>query len=186
MNLQEIKYKVQKGEPVTELEYAYLLRNDASAFFGFLVQNNPGQLNDILRHKLNYTELGFAPDQKAIARILDFIIDSKNGEEFNFIVENVKIDTSKISPELLEAIQSGDYVFEMQEIGTQRTAQEIAASIGSSIGSFLNPVFGSTTTTTTTAPSTPIAEKSGSKAVIIVFVFVVLVVGAIFLLKKSN
>lgn len=183
MTLQEIRNNVKNGIPVTEEEYAYLLRNDPSAFFGFLVSNNPGQLNDLLRHKLNYTELSFAPDQKAIARLLDIIIDSKNQSEFDFITENVKIDTSKISPELLEAIQRNDYNFNIDDTTSQRTS---AAEIGSAIGNFLNPIFGSTTTTTTTSPASAVTEKTGSKGIIVVFVLVVLVVGALLIFKKQS
>lgn len=184
MELKEIKNRVLSGQPVTEKEYAFLLRNDKQALFAFFIQNNPGSMNNVLRHGLNYSELGFNPDVKAISRIVDIIISNNDVEEIEYIIENFKVDESKISDELRTELNGiFDFMPPVIPISSERTASEIVGNVGTSIGGFLNPIFGSTTTTTTTAPVT---KGSTSSTGIIVLVVVVLVAVVAFFAFNKN
>lgn len=106
MDLQDITKRVQKGLKVTPKEYAYLLANNRSAFFAFMIANNIGSMNDILRHRLGYSfELGFTPDLKAITRICDTILADNKTAEIRTILNNFQINTAALSPELLGEIK---------------------------------------------------------------------------------
>ena len=102
-----IALRVQQGKRVTPAEYAQLIANNKEAFFAFLIANNPGSMNDILRHRLGYThELDFMPDVTKLQRICQVILDRNNKAEIKTIIDNFKLNTSALSPELANAIKS--------------------------------------------------------------------------------
>lgn len=101
MNAAEIAKRVDNKQRVTPAEYAYLLSQDRKAFFKFLTANNPGSMNDILRHKLGYTfELNFTPDQNKINRIVEMILQRNNQAEIKTILNNFQLNKAGISKEL--------------------------------------------------------------------------------------
>lgn len=107
MNLQEIAVRVKSGQPVTHEEFSYLILNDKEAFLSFMIKNNPGSMNHVLRDVLGYShELGFAPDVKKIGRICDIILKRNNADELKTILENFQFNLDKISPKLLTAIKA--------------------------------------------------------------------------------
>ncbi|MDF2449408.1 MAG: hypothetical protein K0R26_1912 [Bacteroidota bacterium] len=107
MNLKEIAARVQAKQPVTPDEFAYLITNDRAAFFAFLIANNPGSMNHILRHKLGYShELGWSPDPKKIQRICQIILERNNLEEIQTILNSFALNPAGLSPKLIKAIKS--------------------------------------------------------------------------------
>jgi hypothetical protein len=106
MDLKDIGARVKSGKRVSPDEFAYLISNDREAFMAFLIANNPGSMNNILRHKLGYThELGFAPDAQKLSRLVQVILDRGNEAEIKTIIDNFKVNLNGISPELQRAIQ---------------------------------------------------------------------------------
>ncbi len=105
MDLKDVARRVKAGKKVSPDEFAHLIRNDRHAFMAFLISNNPGSMNNILRHKLGYThELGFAPDVAKIQRIVQIILDRNIESEIKTIVENFKVNERGVSPELKESL----------------------------------------------------------------------------------
>jgi hypothetical protein len=176
-DFEEIKQRVLSGNPVSEKEYAYLLRHNKAAFFAFMIRNNPGSVNNVLRHELGYTELPFAPDLKKMARIIGMMIEKGEANELHTLLSNFKLDLSKVTPELQSEIEGIYDTMPEENNSAARTAQEIAGDIGNSIGGFLNPIFGSSTTTTVTSPSPTSSSKGG--AGVFVAIAVVLVIAAV-------
>lgn len=106
-NLKDIAQRAKAGKQLTYDEYAYLLANDREAFFAFLIANNPGSLNNILRHKLGYThELGFKPDVAALTRICQMIVDKNTTDEIEAIITDFQFNEKGLSPKLIEALQN--------------------------------------------------------------------------------
>lgn len=102
----EISQAMAEGKAVSPDEFAYLLHNSKAAMITFLIKNNVGGVNHILRHKLGYTfELGFKPDEAKIGRICDLLIARKDDAALLAIVEGTRVDLKKISPEVLTAIK---------------------------------------------------------------------------------
>jgi len=106
MNLDAIKKRIQNRQPVTESDYLELLRHDKHTFWAFLISNNPGNVNDTLRHKLGYIELGFNPDQKAIARIIEIMIARQEVGELEQVLKNFALKTDGLTPEFINALQT--------------------------------------------------------------------------------
>lgn len=107
MDLNDIATRVKTNKPVTPAEFAYLIANDREAFMAFLIANNPGSMNNILRHQLGYTfELGFTPDPAKIQRIVQMILDNNNTKEIQTIAQNFKLNLNGLSPELYQAIHT--------------------------------------------------------------------------------
>jgi hypothetical protein len=107
MDLNEIAGRVRAGERVSPQEFAYLISNDIEAFMAFLIANNPGSINSILRYKLGYTfELGFTPNIQKIQRIVQIIIDQKKADELQVIMQNFQLNLDALSPQLFRAIKT--------------------------------------------------------------------------------
>jgi hypothetical protein len=102
----EIAARRKAGKKITPEEYAHLIANSPEAFFAFLIANNPGSMNDILRNRLGYDfELQFKPDPAKITRICEMILERDNKQEIATILNNFKLQTAALSPQLLAAIQ---------------------------------------------------------------------------------
>lgn len=105
-DLKTISQDMAEGKAVSPDEFATLLHNSKPAYLTFLIKNNVGGVNHVLRHKLGYThELGFNPNQAKIGRICDLLIARNAEKEILTIVENTPIKIDKISPEVLTAIK---------------------------------------------------------------------------------
>jgi hypothetical protein len=105
MNIEELKYKVNSGIALTEAEAAFFLRNYPYAMAAFMIENNPGGLNQILRG-LGYSNLGFTPDKLALARQLQIVIDQSHTDDWNKIINSFVLDVSKISPSLYNQLSN--------------------------------------------------------------------------------
>lgn len=107
MDLRDIGRRVKKGEKVSPAEFATLIANDREAFFAFLIANNPGSMNDILRHKLGYThELGFKPETAKLQRVMQIILDRNAKDEIKTIIDNFKVNLNGLSPQLVKEIKA--------------------------------------------------------------------------------
>jgi len=105
--LNDIANRVKNGERVSPQEYAYLLHNNKDALFAFMIANNPGSMNDILRHQLGYThELGFRPDVQRIKRICEIILKENKLGEIKTIIDSFKVNLDGLSPALVAALNS--------------------------------------------------------------------------------
>ena len=102
MNVIEIKNKVLNKIPVSVDERVFLISNDAESLGAFMVANNIGSVNLSLR-KLGY-KTDFEPKVENVVRQLQIIIDQKHEEDFNYILNNFKIDLDRISIEDKEFI----------------------------------------------------------------------------------
>lgn len=105
MDTTQIADKVKQGLPVTHDEFVELITNDNEALFTFMIQNNPGSMNNVLRNQLGYThELGVRPDAMAMGRVIQMILEKGDTKELAAILTNFRFDLNKISPKLLETI----------------------------------------------------------------------------------
>lgn len=100
----EIEKKVRAKQPVTVDEYLYLLNQSQQAFWAFLISNNPGNVNDTLRHKLAapYTELGFNPDKVKLARIIEMIMQKNDESELMEVLKNFELKTEGLDEEFIK------------------------------------------------------------------------------------
>jgi hypothetical protein len=103
MDVLEIKNKVLNKMPVSVDERVFLISNDAESLGAFMVANNIGSVNLSLR-KLGY-KTDFEPKVENVVRQLQIIIDQKHEQDFNYILDNYKIDLDKISIEDKEFLQ---------------------------------------------------------------------------------
>lgn len=101
-NLQEIKNKVANKIPVSNDEYLFLIANDNSAFWAFLISNNAGNINNTLRHQLGYIELGFEPSPKALARIIETLLIKGEKAELEKVMQNFVLDTRGLDSEFVQ------------------------------------------------------------------------------------
>jgi len=108
--LQDIKNRVAQKDParaVTPAEFAKLLAADKETFLAFLIANNPGSMNDILRNRLGYNfELPYMPDATKLGRVAQIILDRGNKEELKTIIDNFQIKKDAISPVLWPEIDN--------------------------------------------------------------------------------
>ena len=105
--VKNIAARVKSGNAVTHEEFSFLILNDKEAFLSFMIKNNPGSMNHVLRDILGYThELGFKPDEAKIGRICDIILQRNNAAEIKTILDNFQFNLDKISPKLLTAIKA--------------------------------------------------------------------------------
>lgn len=104
---QDIAKKVKNRVPVSNEEYLYLLEKNPNAFWGFLITNNPGNINNTLRHELQepYTELGFYPDKQKLARIIEMILQKGEQSELNEVLSRFELKTEGLTPEFVEAFK---------------------------------------------------------------------------------
>ena len=104
-NLQDIKARLLNGGRVTADERAYLITRDPAALFAFMIDNNPGPVNLVLR-QLGYDHLGFAPDPKALAAQVEILINRKDSEALAAITKDWTPNEGKESPEFWKALQA--------------------------------------------------------------------------------
>jgi hypothetical protein len=104
MTISEIKQRVINKLPVTTEQYLELLRNDEPTFWAFLISNNPGNINNTLRHRLKepYTELGFEPNQAALARTIEMIIQQGNEPELMEVLRYFELKPEGLDPVFVE------------------------------------------------------------------------------------
>lgn len=106
-NLKDIADAAAKGEAVTPEEFAYLLHNNKAAMLTFLIKNNPGGVNHILRNKLGYTfELPYQPNEQKIGRLCQVLLDRGKDGDILKVVQETPIIISRVNPKVLQAINS--------------------------------------------------------------------------------
>lgn len=103
----DIHDRLKKKQPVTEQEFVSFLQANKHALFAYLIENNAGNINDTLRHKLGYRfELGFAPDKVKIASIINKLIDKDDKNELHAVLSNFKLNEKNLTPELIHELKS--------------------------------------------------------------------------------
>lgn len=105
-DLKDIEARVKAGQSVTPKEWAYLLHNNKKAFFAFLIDNNPGSMNDVLRHQMGYSELKFSPDKMAMARIINNLIEKNDQHELHQVLTNFKLNPANTNSRYLAELQN--------------------------------------------------------------------------------
>jgi hypothetical protein len=107
MDVNEIAARAsQKSAKVSEREKAHLIANNKLAFIAFLIQQNPGYFNDVLKNQLGYNHLPFEPDHKAIGKIIGNMLEKGELKEVNKILAGFKFKPGTvISAEVKEALQ---------------------------------------------------------------------------------
>lgn len=104
-DLKTIADAAAKGEAVTPEEFAFLLNNSKAAMLTFLIKNNPGGVNHVLRHKLGYTfELPYQPNEQKLGRLCDVLIQRGKNDDIKAVINQTPIILSKVSPQVLQAI----------------------------------------------------------------------------------
>jgi len=109
-DLADILKRIQQKQPVSPEEFAWALvqpnPQSRELFIAFLIANNPGSMNDILRNRLGYThELEYQPNPAKLARICQMIIDRGNEQELQSIIQNFQLNLAGLSPQLMQAIK---------------------------------------------------------------------------------
>lgn len=77
-----------KGAVLTNDEKAFLIATHLPAHMAFLIESNPGKMNDLLRHELGFETLPYTPDHAAMARILTMLIEKNDTAKLNYILNN--------------------------------------------------------------------------------------------------
>lgn len=103
--LVDIKNRLKQRLPVSDKEKALLIANDSEALAAFMIDNNPGAVNNALR-KMGYSHLGFKPDRAAITRQLQIFIDRKNSEDFKEVLKNFKVNRETLTDKFLNELQT--------------------------------------------------------------------------------
>lgn len=105
MDISLLKQHVNAGGKLTEGQAAFLIRNDMPSLAAFMIENNPGSVNFALRNILGYDHLKFQPDQAALARQMEIIINGGKSDELMTVVKNFRMDASKLPAKLAEQLQ---------------------------------------------------------------------------------
>jgi hypothetical protein len=92
-DLKELLHKLANRVPLTTEEYIFVVQNSDKALWGFMISNNPGNINNTLRHKLGYSELGFNPNPTAIAAQIDMMIKKGEADEIDLVIKNFRLNT---------------------------------------------------------------------------------------------
>lgn len=105
-DLNEIASRVRSGKKVTTEEYLALLQGNEEAQFAFMISNNPGNVNNTLRHQLNYVELGFNPDPIAISAQIQMMLNNNERAELELVKHNFKLNPAGLDPQFINALNS--------------------------------------------------------------------------------
>lgn len=97
-DLKEIAGRVSKGVHVNTNEYLHLLKNNIVALWGFMISNNPGNINNTLRHQLGYIELGFNPNPLAIGKQIEMLYDKNEADEIATIKKSFILNEKGLEP----------------------------------------------------------------------------------------
>ena len=106
MDIHEIQNKFASKVPLTEDEAVHFIKSNPYALSAFMIENNPGGLNQILR-EMGYSNLKFAPDPLALSRQLHIIIDQKHTEDWNSLLSKFHVDPNKIPASFLNKLMAG-------------------------------------------------------------------------------
>jgi len=103
MNLAELEAKIKAGTQVSDNERAYFITHNPYALFGFMIDNNPGSVNLILR-KMGYNHLGFDPNKKALAAQVEILMQNKDLGALEAITKNFQLMDSNLTPNFVKAL----------------------------------------------------------------------------------
>jgi hypothetical protein len=94
-NHADIKWRIRNSAAISKQELANLIAKDHSARMVWMVQNNPANVNDTLRHQHGHENLSFAPDEKQILGLIQLL--DKNGDETSIqdIINKFVFDSAK-------------------------------------------------------------------------------------------
>lgn len=108
MDTNEIALRAkQKGAVLSEQEKAHLITNNKHALIAFLIQQNPGYFNDVLKNQLGYNYLPFKPDHKAIGKIMETLLEKNETETVNKILAEYKfLPGTVLSQEIKDALRT--------------------------------------------------------------------------------
>lgn len=101
--LKKVQERLQNKLPVSEQEKALFIKNNPIAMAAFMIDNNPGSVNLILR-QMGYTHLGFEPKKQALAAQLGIFIDQNNVEDFKEVLKNFQLNTTGLTKEFINEL----------------------------------------------------------------------------------
>lgn len=104
--LQNIEQRIINGEPVTDVERSFYLRNNPRGLAAFMVANNPASVRDILKRLLGYTHLSFDPNRKQLLEQLRKILERNDAKSWGIVVENFTLRTDGLSQEFINALSA--------------------------------------------------------------------------------
>lgn len=105
-DLKDIEARYHAKKRLTEDEYLHLLQNNGSAKWAFLIRNNAGNINHTLRHILGYTELGFYPNEIAIAKQISMMRERNEIAELQKVLSNFVLIEKGYSPSFIQKLKS--------------------------------------------------------------------------------
>lgn len=106
MDVNEIEARIKAGQVVSDAERAFLIRYNPHAWAAFMIDNNPGGLNYILRNQLGYDYLKYDPDKNALLRTMEVILNRKNASEIQYILNNFVVMDKGFTPQFINSLQN--------------------------------------------------------------------------------
>lgn len=103
MDILDTEQRLKSGKQITMAERAHLIANNKFAFWAFLVENNPGNINNTLKNKMGYSYLGFKPDHKTISGIISNLLQKNDTENLNTLLGSYQFNPNVAIPEELKA-----------------------------------------------------------------------------------
>ena len=100
LQLEDIKNRLLTGVYVSPAENVAFIRSNPEALAAFMIENNPGNVNQTLR-KLGYNHLGYIPNKVALARQMQIFIDKADVKLIKEIMDNFNLNRSVLTPEFL-------------------------------------------------------------------------------------
>jgi hypothetical protein len=105
-DLNDIAARVRSGQRVSTDEYLFLLKHSEAAQLAFMVSNNPGNVNNTLRHQLGYIELGFNPNPVAISAQLEMMLSKGERAELDTVKANFQLIEKGLDPAFINALKN--------------------------------------------------------------------------------
>lgn len=104
MTAAQILARIKAGQFVTDQEKAWLIANHLPSRFAFMIDNNPGIINAMLRAQ-GYDHLGFMADKTAIASQLNMMIANKDVDGIKKILDGFVLMPDGLTPQFVELIK---------------------------------------------------------------------------------
>ncbi len=178
MTVDAIKQNIQRGK-ASLLDVAQGIRNDRFLLFNFFMDNNPEDVNVTLREDLGNKDLPLRPSRKSMETIISGYLQTDNTKALQKIINEFDYDPNATNyttnPKFLQVLgNSNTGVASRLDLGGAGT------ELGTGIGGFLGPVFGSLGSNTTTTQQT--TQKTSSMAVIVVVGVIVVLAATVYFL----
>lgn len=173
-NVELVKQKIRLGTAKVS-EIAQAIMQDQYLLFNALMDNNLEDVNVTLRMDLGNTKnLPVVADRRAMTAVISSYIQSSNQKALQKIINEFDFNpkANNYTVKVLPMLKNGG------PDPLARSFADGAGQVGTGIGNFLGPIFGSLGTDTAT---TTTSKPSNTSTFIIVGVLVVIVVAGYFL-----